>query len=91
MRFRKSYFGAAYGFVEGGGGGGGGGTPSLKSVSHFLQRRNLAQLYLTQSKSKNYINHLTHPLSSAGIIIFLPRISKVCYIKKSRYRFHLDT
>ena len=37
------------------------------------------------------MNHVTHPLSSADISIFLPEISKFCYIKKYRYRFHLDT
>ena len=31
------------------------------------------------------------PLSCADISIFLPEISKFCYIKKYRYRFHLDT
>ena len=36
------------------------------------------------------MNHVTHPLSSADISIFLPEISKFCYIKKYRYRFHLD-
>ena len=29
---------------------------------------------------------MTHPLSSADISIFIPEISKVCYIKKYRYR-----
>ena len=33
---------------------------------------------------------MTNPLGSADISIFLPEISKVCYIKKYRYRFHLD-
>ena len=37
------------------------------------------------------MNHVTHLLSSADISIFLPEISKFCYIKKYRYRFHLDT
>ena len=37
------------------------------------------------------MNHLTHPLRSADISIFLREISKLCYIKKYRYRFHLDT
>ena len=37
------------------------------------------------------MNHVTHPLSSADISIFSPEISKFCYIKKYRYRFHLDT
>ena len=37
------------------------------------------------------MNHMTHPLSSADISIFLPEISQFCCIKKYRYRFHLDT
>ena len=36
------------------------------------------------------MNRVTHSLSSASISIFLPEISKFCYIKKYRYRFHLD-
>ena len=45
--------------------------PSLKSVTHILQQRwNLAELYLTQGRSKKYINRVTHPLSSADISIF---------------------
>ena len=34
--------------------------------------------------------HMTHPLSSPDISIFLQEISKFWYIKKYRYRFHLD-
>ena len=56
-------------------------TPSL----------NLAQLYLTQRRSKKYMNHVTHPFSSADISIFSPEISKICYIKKYRYRLYFDT
>ena len=37
------------------------------------------------------MNHVTHPLSFADTSIFLLEISKFCYIKKYRYRFHLDT
>ena len=37
------------------------------------------------------MNHVTHPLSSVDISIFLSEISEFCYIKKYRYRFHLDT
>ena len=33
---------------------------------------------------------MTHPLSSADISIFLPEISKFCYIKKYRYRLDFD-
>ena len=37
------------------------------------------------------MNHVTHYLSSADISILLTEISKLCYIKKYGYRFHLDT
>ena len=37
------------------------------------------------------MNPVTHPLSSAGISIFLLEISKFCYIKKHWYRLHLNT
>ena len=74
-----------------GGGGGRKKTPSLKSVKHILQCSNLAQLYLTQRRFKKYMNHATHPLSSADIHIFSPEISKFCCIKKYGYRLHFDT
>ena len=67
------------------------GPSSLKSVTHILQWWNLAQLYLTWGRPKKYINHVTHPLISAGISIFSPEISKFCYIKKYRYRLDFDT
>ena len=43
-------------------GGGKKAPTSLKSVTHMLQWWNLAQLYLTQRRSKKYMNHVTHPL-----------------------------
>ena len=65
---------------------------SLKSVTHVLQWWNLPQLYLTQRRSKNYMDHMTHPLSSAEISsIFSSEISKFCFIKKYRYRLHFDS
>ena len=36
------------------------------------------------------MNHVTQPLGSAGISIFSPETSKLCYIKKYRYRLHFD-
>ena len=42
--------------------------------------------YLRKTQKNN--NHVTHPLSSADIRIFLPEISKFCYIKKYRLHFH---
>ena len=37
------------------------------------------------------MNHVIHPLSSADISNFSPKISKFCYIKKYMYRLHFDT
>ena len=72
--------------------GGGAESPlSLKSVTHILSWRNLAELYLAQGRFRKYINHVTHPLSSPDISIFSPEISKFCYIKKCRYRLDFDT
>ena len=45
-------------------------SPSLKSVTHTLQWWNLAELYLTLSRSKKYMNHVTHSPSFADISIF---------------------
>ena len=53
-------------------------TPRLKSVTHTLQWWNLAQLYITERRSKQYMNHVTHRLSSADISIFSPEIRKLC-------------
>ena len=64
--------------------------PCLKSATHILQWWNLAQLYLTLWRSKKCINHVTHPLSSAGISIFWPEIRKFCYIKKYTYRLEFN-
>ena len=36
--------------------------PSLKFVTHILQQQNLAQLYLSQKRSKKYLNQVTHLL-----------------------------
>ena len=40
---------------------------------------------------QKYMNHVTHPVISFDISIFLPEISKFCYIKKYRYRLHFNT
>ena len=42
-------------------------------------------------KIQKYMNHVTHPLTSADISILSSEISKFCYIKKYRYRLHFDT
>ena len=69
------------GFSWGSHGWGGGwqkGSSSIKSVTHLLKWWNLAQLHLSQRRSKKYMNHVTHPLSSVDISIFSPGISKFC-------------
>ena len=76
---------------RGAGGGRQKGFPSLKSVTYNLQWWNLAYLYFSYRTSKKYVNHVAHPLNSADISIFLPGISKFCYIKKYRYRLYFDT
>ena len=41
------------------------------------------KLYFTYKRSKKYVNHVTHPLSSADISNFSPKISTFCYIKNT--------
>ena len=50
-----SLFGTAQGW-------GGRQKASLRSVTYILQCWNLAKLYLTQRRSGNYMNHVTHLL-----------------------------
>ena len=49
-------------------GGGQKGPPSLKSVTHILLWRNLAQLYLTWKSSKKYINHVSAEMATPGLL-----------------------
>ena len=65
--------------------------PSLKSVTHILQWRNLAQLYLPEEVPKKYMNHVTHLLIFADISIFTAETKKFCYIEKYIYRLHFGT
>ena len=61
------------------------------SVTRILQWWNFTQFNLTLRRSKKYINHVTHTISSADISIFSPEISNFCYTKKYRYRFYFNT
>ena len=45
-------------------------SPSLKFVTHILQKWNLTKLYLTWRRSKKYMNHGTYSLSTADNSIF---------------------
>ena len=84
--FRMGFFGAAHGL--------GGSPPSLKSYTCMCHTYpTMMKLYTVrpyQKKSKKYINHMTHPLSSADITIFSPEICKFLSIKKYRYNFRFD-
>ena len=42
-------------------------------------------------KIQKHINHVTQPVISADISIFLPKIIKFCYIKKYRCGLRFDT
>ena len=70
---------------------GGKNTLHPQNLSHILQWRKLAQLYLTWRRSKKYINHVTHLLSSASISIFSLQISNFHYIRKYRYTSNFNT
>ena len=37
------------------------------------------------------MNNVAHPLSSADIRNFSPKVSKFCFIKKRMYKLHFDT
>ena len=71
------FFGAANGLGD-----------SKKALLPKICHTNLAMIkrgtvipYL-ERRFKKYMNHVTHPLSSADISIFSPEINKFCYFKK---------
>ena len=65
--------------------------PLLKICHTYPTMMKLGTVIPYPKKSKKYMNHVTHPLSSADISIFLPEVSNFCYIKKYRYRLYFDT
>ena len=70
--------------------GGGKKTPSLKSVTKS-DNNETCYSYTLPKEYPEYMNHVTHPLSSVDISIFSPEIRKFCYIKKYRHPLHIDT
>ena len=75
--FRMGFFGAVHGW---------GGD-----LSHVSTMMKLGRVTSYPRKTQKYINHVTHHLSSVGVSIFSPEISKFYYIKKCRYRLDFDT
>ena len=92
---RKPYSGWAFlGLVMDDGGRGGQKALPLPKICHTyptMRKLDTVIPYLKKIQSKKYMNHMTHFLSSADIRIFSSKISKLCYIKKYRYRLHFDT
>ena len=69
-----------------------GGKPPLpKTCLTNPTMMKLGTVILYLKKFQKLYESLDTPLEFADISIFLPEISKFCYIKKYRYRFHLDT
>ena len=67
-------------------------SPLFPKICHtYPAKMKLTQLYLTQKRPKKYMNHLTHSWSSANISVFLSEISKLCSIRKYKYRLLVGT
>ena len=71
-------FGAAHGWGEGKK------APFPKTCHTYPAMIKLGTVIPYLKKIQKYINHVTHPLSSADISIFSPEITRFCYIKKYR-------
>ena len=68
------------------GGEGGGQKGPISKICHtYSTMIKLGTVIPYLKKSNKYMNHMTHPLSSADISIFSPEISKFCHIKKHRH------
>ena len=70
-------FGAAHEWGEGGKK-----APFPKSCHTYPTMMNLDTATPYLKKTQKYINHVTHPLSSADINIFSSEISNFCYIHR---------
>ena len=71
---------------------GGGKKVNLLKICHtYPTMMKLDKLIPYLRKIQKYTNHVSHPLSSADISIFLLEISKFYYIKEYRYRLYFIT
>ena len=68
------------------------GAPShLPKISHTSYNdETWHSCTLPKEYLKKHINHFAQRLSSADISIFPPEIKNFCYIKKYRYRLHVN-
>ena len=70
----------------------GGQKGPLPTIGHrYATMMKLGTVIPYLKKIEKYMNHVTHPLSSADISIFSPGVSEFSYIKNYRYRLHFDT
>ena len=83
--FKMGIFGAAHGW------GGAKRPPSLKSVTHPAMMKLGTVIPYLNKIQKIYESCNAPPEFSADINIYSLEISKFCYIKKCRYRFHFGT
>ena len=63
-------------------------TPLSKICHTYPTMMKLGTAISYLKKLQKYMNHVTHPFSSADISMFSPENSKFCYINKYRYRYH---
>ena len=64
----------------------------LPKICHtYSEMMKLGTVVPHLKKIQKCMSNVRHPVNSADCSIFLPKISKFCYIKKYRYRLHFDT
>ena len=63
--------------------------PKICHTYHIMMK--LGTVIPYPKKIQKYMNHVTHPLSSADITIFSPEIKKFHYTKNYRHRLYFDT
>ena len=66
-------------------------TPLPKICHTYPTKMKLGTAIPCVTRIQKYMNQVTQPLSSTDISIFSLEISKLCYMKKYRYRLHFDT
>ena len=67
------------------------GSLALPKICHTYPTMMKLGTVIPYLKKTLYINHVTHPLSSADMSNFSLEISKFCYAKKYMYGLHFET
>ena len=82
--FKMGFFGAAHGWERRTS------LPQIYPAYPTMMKLSKVVPYLKKIQKKNK-SQVTHCLNSPDISIFLPKISKLCCVKKYRYRLPFDT